>query len=174
MGPSFTAIHHYCEGMLNMREARRQPKGSQEQRNWLNRAVAEYNYLLEGAEVRVLRDFPLWPEMLVRRGEAAILLGNWALATASYEQARLVKPDYWPAYLDWAETLADLKLQKQARDLILQGLHIDPSVEAMRKAFLKYGGAPRDIPAKPAAAAAEPGASAPQPAASTASMPITP
>ncbi|WP_374661036.1 hypothetical protein [Inhella sp.] len=176
MGDLFNSIHHYCEGMLRVREARRMPAGSQGQVIALRRALSEYNYILDGADVRRLRAFPLWPEMLLRRGEVAVLMEDWALAGASYEQARLVKPDYWPAYLDWAEKLASLKLTQQARDLVRQGLQVDPSVETLRQAFLKYGGALKDIPEK-AAAVSEPAAapaSAPQAPASAASLPQTP
>lgn len=177
MSPLFNTIHHYCRGLLDFRAARRSLPGSQAQQILLKRAISEYEFILRH-DRRQLQAFPLWPELLIRRGEAAVMLEDWALATASYEQAREVKPDYWPAYLDWAEVLARLKLQGQARDLIRQGLLIDPTVESMRQAFLKYGGALKDIPDKPPAA--RPAASAQEPApaaslaASSASSPLSP
>lgn len=174
MGELFNTIHHYCEGLLELRDARRLPKHSAEQRNALLRAIAEFNFILK-YEDHVLRRFPLWPELLLRRGEAAVLLEDWALASSSYEQARTVKRDYWPAYLGWAEVLDGLKLRAQAREQILLGLQVDPSVESMRKAFVKYGGALKDIPERPIESPA-PGAAASQasePPAPSASSPAS-
>jgi tetratricopeptide (TPR) repeat protein len=175
MGENFNRIHHYCQGLIFLREARRKPAGSQGQVIELRRAIDDFNFILNISDQRVMRAFPLWPEMLIRRGEAAVMLGDWALATQSYDQARQVKPDYWPAYLDWAKVLVGLKLTTQARELIKSGLLIDPSVEPMRQAYAKLGGSLKDIPSeppKPAQPAAE-AASGPEAAASETALPAS-
>lgn len=159
IGENFNRIHHYCQGMLHVMEARRLPPRSQAQTIALKRAIDEYNFILSINDARVMRQFPLWPEMLARRGEAATMLEDWALAVQSYELARTVKPDYWPAYLAWAEVLVRLKLTDRARELLKQGLLIDPTVESMRAAYAKLGGSLDSLPPKTPKSADEPASS---------------
>ena len=166
IGTAHNSIHHYCQGLFLLRTAKALPFRSREQQDRLRTAISEFDYVLERSSLAFRRGTPLWPEMLLRRGEAAVLLENWALAAASYDEARIVKPDYWPAYLDWARQLDSLKLRQQARELIQQGLRIDPSVVPMREAFVRYGGKPQDLPVPAAPAASAPVASEAAPAAS--------
>ncbi len=166
IGTAHNSIHHYCQGLFLLRSAKAFPFRSPEQQGRLKTAIGEFDYVLERSSIAFRRGTPLWPEMLLRRGEAAVLLENWALAAASYDEARIVKPDYWPAYLDWARQLDSLKLRQQARELIQQGLRIDPSVVPMREAFVRYGGKPQDLPVPAAPAASAPVASEAAPAAS--------
>lgn len=165
MGPKFNSIHHYCQGMIDMLEARKHPPRSQGQVMMLKRAVAEYNYLLQLSPSE-LRDFPLWPEMLMKRGEAAVMLEDWGLAYSSYADARQVKPDYWQAYHGWAEVLVRLGKKDEARALLKQGLAYSPKVPSMRQLFVKLGGSPSEIPdtplpVKPSDAASAPAAADP-------------
>lgn len=167
LGTAHNSIHHYCQGLFLLRTAKALPFRSREQQSRLKTAIAEFDYVLERSSLAFRRGTPLWPEMLLRRGEAAVLLEDWALAAASYDEARTVKPDYWPAYLDWARQLDNLKLRTQARELLKQGLLIDPGVQPMREAYVRYGGSLLDLPA------ATPAASAPLPAASEAALPAS-
>ena len=169
IGTAHNSIHHYCQGQFLLRTAKALPFRSREQQGRLKTAIDEFDYVLERSNLAFRRGTPLWPEMLLRRGEAAVLLEDWALAAASYDEARIVKPDYWPAYLDWARQLDSLKLRQQARELIQQGLRIDPNVAPMREAFIRYGGKLQDLPAPAASAPAASEAAPPASAASAAS-----
>lgn len=167
LGPNLESMHHHCQGLIYLRKLRQMPKGQPERQHLIKLTLGEFNFLLRRSEA-TLQAFPLWAEFLTIRGSAAILAEDWALAVQSYEKARTVKPDYWPAYLDWARQLDSLKLRQQARELIQQGLRIDPSVVPMREAFARYGGKPQDLPVPVAApAASAPVASEAAPAAST-------
>lgn len=167
MGDLFNSVHHYCEGMMNVIQARIQIPKSQAQTILLRKAINEFDFMLNSSPQR-LKNFVLLPELLVKRGEVGVMLEDWTLAYSSYEQARQVKPDYWPAYTGWAEVLAKLNLKKEALALLKQGLLINPTAEPMRQLYAKLGGALKDIPNEP------PKPAAAEPAASTASEPQAP
>lgn len=180
MGENFNRIHHYCQGLLNVAAARKLTAGSPGQQNLLRSAIAEYNFIL-GYPPEELQRFPLWPEMLTKRAEAAVLLQDWSLAYTSYEAARQVKPDYWPAYLGWAEVLVKINLKSKARDLLKEGLLITPEVQPMRDLYSKLGGSLAEIPnavqkVSPPADPSSAPASSPEPAsgAAAASAPVEP
>lgn len=171
MGDNFNRIHHYCEGLLLVASVRKESTSSQARRITLRRAISEYDFIL-GYPPEELQKFPLWPEMLLRRAEAAVLLEDWDLAYSSFELARQVKPDYWPAYVGWAEVLLKSNLKKEALALLKQGLLINPTAEPMRQMYAKLGGALREIPNEPPKPAEpEPAASEPEPTADAASAP---
>lgn len=159
-GRSWDTMHHYCAGQIRMREARRYRPSSAEYTASLNNAISEFEFLLRRSDAELI-GFPLWAEMLAWRGRAAVLLGNWKLAYDSYEKARRVQPNYWPAYLEWAEALVRLKVNHQARAVIQSGLRIDPSEPSMRLAYTKLGGSLSEFPIpvesidKPAAPASQ-------------------
>lgn len=172
MGDNFNRIHHYCEGMLLATSAQKISGDLHSRRVTLRRAIAEYDFIL-GYPPEELQKFPLWPEMLLKRAEAAVMLEDWTLAYSSFELARQVKPDYWPAYVGWAEVLVKSNLKKDALALLKQGLLVSPTAEPMRRLYAKLGGDLTEIPSevsKPASAeSAASGASEPETAADAAS-----
>lgn len=165
MGGAFNAIHHYCYGLVEAMRVRSLPSGDQARRIGLRRAIMEFNYFIEGG---VPMSFVLMPEILVKRAEAAVLLEDWLLAYDSYARARAIKPDYWPAYLQWAEVLVRINKRDDAKALLMEGLTHAPNQERMRQLYVQLGGSLQDIP-EPVAAPASAPASAPGPAAAAAS-----
>lgn len=167
MGPSFNRIHHYCRGLMHLMRAKRTPEGQQSRSIVLKLAISEFDFILKGSDAWN-GGFPLLPEMLVRKGEAAALLQDWGTAYSAYLDARKVKPDYWPAYSAWAEVLIRIGKREEARSLLQEGLKFSPNSDALRKLFLQVGGQLEDIP-EPAAVPASAPASAQGPAAAAAS-----
>lgn len=169
MGPTFNAIHHYRYGLVEVMRVRGLPQGDQGRRAGLLRSVAEFNFIIEGYDPK----FPLMPELLVKRGEAAVLLEDWVLAYDSYARARELKPDYWPAYLQWAEVLVKLNKRDDAKALLKQGLTHSPGQERMRQLYVQLGGSLQDLPEPAPAPASSPASTPPaetEPAASAASQ----
>lgn len=164
MGPTFNKIHHYCWGLVEMMRVRALHKGAgQEKMAGLRRAVGEYNFVIVGA----IKPFPLMPEVLLKRAEAAVMMEDWSLAYASYSDAWKLKPDYWPAYLGWAEVLNKVGKRDDARAILLEGLSQSPTAEPLRRLYLQLGGAIKDIPEpRPAVAPVDETASSPAVAAS--------
>lgn len=181
MGPQFfVRIHHYCLGLVHLKAAKSLSRRSADMPYKVRQAIGEFNFLLEWPPEQLM-GFPLWPEMLAKRAEAAILIEDWNLAYSSLEDAWRVKPDYWPAYLTWAEVLVKFGKAEEARAILRQGLEQAPSAEPLRQLFVKAGGKLADLPAVPVPAAAsapdqgeapQPGAASatPEPAASQASQ----
>lgn len=166
MGPNFNRIHHYCRGLVHLVRAKRMPEGQQTRTNLLKLAINEFDFILRGSDAWN-GGFPLLPEMLVRKGEAAALLQDWGTAYSAYLDARKVKSDYWPAYSAWAEVLIRIGKRDEARSLLHEGLKFSPDSVVLRTLFVQAGGRPEDIP-EPAAAPASAPASNPESAAAAA------
>lgn len=158
MGPYFGAIHHYCRGMVAAMQAQKLGKNDLGRHRLYRRAIAEYDFILGNSGAK---SFVLLPEIFVRRAEAAVQVEDWGLANESYAEARGLKPDYWPAFLGWAEVLAKAGERSEARALLLQGLTHSPTAEPLRRLYVQVGGSLKDIPEPKPAAPADEAASAP-------------
>lgn len=155
MGPNFNRIHHYCQGLVHLMRAKRMLETQQNRRIVLKLAIGEFDFILNGKDAWT-GGFPLLPEMLVRKGEAAALLQDWGTAYTAYLEARKAKPDYWPAYLGWAEVLIRIGKREEARSLLNEGLKFSPDSAALRELFVQAGGRLEDIPEPAAAPASAP------------------
>lgn len=168
MGKSFWAVHHYCWGLIKLRRADAIGNSKEVRIGTLKNVIAEYNYVLENSTP----DFVLRPEVLLRRGDAQLKLGEIGNAMESYEAAIRHKPDYWPAYVNWAEFLLSIKRNKDAQTFLERGLTQLPNEPKLRAAYKKAGGDPdtfvRKLPPRPAATAASAPAAAESPASAAA------
>ena len=52
---------------------------------------------------RAAPDFVLLPEILTKRGESFIAMGEGPKAIPDLQRAIEVKPDYWPAYVNLSD-----------------------------------------------------------------------
>lgn len=130
MGEDFQHIHHYCRGLRDVFFARMATVSAQHRRFLWERSVNEYEYMLRNSRPGM----PLIPEIFTRMGESLLQLGRLADAQAAFENARRLKPDYWPAYTAWADELMKLKQYKAARELLEQGLgHAPKSAELLSR-----------------------------------------
>lgn len=163
MGPTFWHQHHYCWAMIKKHRALEPGLSTQARNGRLLGAIGDLEYVVRNATA----DFPLLPEVFYRIGEIQLLVGNQAAAKEALDAAIQHKPDYWPAYLLWADELAKAKLNREAASYLELGLRQSPDSPQLRKAYRALGGDPQ------AFVAALP-ASAPGQAASDASAPATP
>jgi len=151
IGQSFWALHHYCWGLLHVRRSEAPGLPQVQRIGMLNTAINDYFYVINNAP----RDFILAPEIFLRIGEARLALGQYGPAFESFQRARELKPDYWPAYLRWVDHLMRTNQRAAAKELAMEGLRHAPSSIELADRFRKLGGgASKVVPFAPAASAA--------------------
>lgn len=145
MGPTFRAMHHYCWGLVNLNRLRAGRIGG-DRRYAAKQIVDEYFYVLRLATP----DFIMLPELWTRVGEAALIAEDYGQALDAYEKARRIKPDYWPAYTQWADFLIQFGKKNDAKALVRNGLQYAPDAKPLIDLYRKLGGDPSTVP-RPAA-----------------------
>ena len=130
MGPeNFIHLHHYCLGLEASNRALYFSSTKPDRDRELGESVREFNYVLE----RVSPEFALLPEILTRRGENLLRLGNGPRALLDLNRAIELKPDHWPPYAalsDYYKTLGDLR---SAREWAQKGLSAAPGTKALQR-----------------------------------------
>lgn len=170
MGRSFWAMHHYCWGLVNLNRLKTGRAQTNNKAYFAKQIVNEYMYVVNNA----LPGFVLLPEIWTRIGEASLLAGDIGGAMDAYAQARQIKPDYWPAYAQWAEFQAKVGKKKEALELVRSGLEYAPDSVVLLDLNKRLGGGPppprvasaASAPASAPAGAADASAVAAEPAAS--------
>jgi len=153
------AMHHYCWALIHLRRAEG-PAVSPEVRKYLREvAISDFYYVVRHAyRLPNPSSFLMLPELFHRIGDTDALLGNSAKAIAAFEQARTVKPDYWPPYLGHAQLLDKVGLRKNALGILERGLQIMPGEPNLGAAYKRMGGNPEMVrplgPVAPALSAA--------------------
>lgn len=141
MGKGFWAIHHYCWALINLTRAERPSTPPVIRKGLREGAISDMNYVLE----HTTPDFVLLPEIYTKIGEVQLLLKNPAAARDAYAKASVLKPDYWPAYSQWAEYLETTGNKAQARAVVEDGLAHAPSSQTLRRMHVELGGDPASI-----------------------------
>lgn len=136
MGKSFWAMHHHCLGIYKLRRAALTGIPAQVRKHYLESAVDEFNYVIENSTP----NFIMLPEVFRMRGDVQLKLGRLADANDSYAIARHHKPDYAPAYTNWADELVRTGLKKSALTLLEDGLRVAQDSKEMRASYTKLGG----------------------------------
>jgi tetratricopeptide (TPR) repeat protein len=126
---NFNHLHHYCLGLENANRALYFSSTKQDRDFELAQSVREFDYVLE----RVSPDFALLPEILTRRGENLLRLGNVPQGVGDLNRAIELKPDHWPPYAalsDYFKALGDLA---SAREWAQRGLAAAPGTRALQR-----------------------------------------
>ena len=130
MGPNnFLHMHHYCWGLEDVNRALYFSSTKQERDHQLYQSVSEFDYVI----ARVAPDFALMPEILTRRGESLLRLGDSPRAVLDLNRAIELKPDHWPPYAamsDYYKSLGDLQ---SAREWAEKGLAAAPGTKALER-----------------------------------------
>ncbi len=142
MGKAFWAMHHYCWAQISMNRSRKAGITAQERRGMWESARGDYGYVIENSQP----DFILLPEIFTRIGEVELLLGRANNADEAFARARQLKPDYWPAYSQWAEFLMQRGRRPEALKIVASGLQHSPDAKVLREQFRVLGGKSSDIP----------------------------
>ena len=157
-GKSFWALHHHCWALVKIRRAEAIGVPPEIRKGTLQNALSDFDYVLQHSTP----DFVLRPEVLLRRAEVLLRLGDVGAVMLSYEAAVQFKPDYWPAYVGWAEYLLKQNRRKDALAFLERGLVQSPNEPKLSAAYRKAGGDPeafvRKLPPRKPQPAASAGA----------------
>ena len=126
---NFEHLHHYCAGLENTNRALYFSSNKQDRNFELSQSVREFGYVLE----RVSRDFPLLPEVLTRRGENLLRLGDGPKGVLDLNRAIELKPDHWPPYAALSDYYRGLGDVASAREWAEKGLSAAPGTKALQR-----------------------------------------
>lgn len=138
MGPTFWHQHHYCWALIKKHRAMEPGVSPQVRNGRISNAIGDLEYVVRNAAP----GFPLLPEVFYRIGEFQLLIDNQTAAKEALDNAVRIKPNYWPAYLLWANALAKVKLTREAASHLELGLRHSPNSPQLRKAYRALGGDP--------------------------------
>lgn len=141
MGPTFKGMHHYCWGLVNLNRLKSGRANTGDKKYFAKQIVDEYMYVIRVATP----DFILLPELWTRIGEASLLADDVGTALDAYARARKIKPDYWPAYTQWADFLLRYGKKADAKALLQTGLEYAPDSPELAQMFKKLGGDPATV-----------------------------
>lgn len=142
MGKGFWHMHHYCWARINMNRAQRAGVPMQTKIALWGSALGDYKYVIN----HVPRNFVMLPEVYTKLGEVELLLGQPNKAQEAFAIARKLRPDYWPAYSNWAEFLMNRGKRSEALKVVTAGLEYSPNAKVLLELFKLLGGKPSDIP----------------------------
>lgn len=137
MGQAFHAMHHYCWGLVDTNNAIFHARNSRERQALLLGSVREFDYVIKNTPP----DFVLLPEILTKKGENLIRMGQAAPGLLALQQAIQLKPDYWPPYVQMSDYFKGVGDLKKARALLEEGLARTPDSKTLqqRLAEIKSG-----------------------------------
>ena len=128
LGPGFHSMHHYCFGLMKINRAMRIARTPQQWKTfYLGSAIDEFDFVLQS----VSSDFLLLPEILTKKGENLILLGQGPRGMVELERAIDVKADYWPPYAALADYYKGIGNFGKARAVLERGLSIMPDAKPL-------------------------------------------
>ena len=136
LGEDYVHYHHYCLALVQVRRAA--TTVDEGARNGYYRgAIADFDYVIRAAS----REFPLLPEVYLRKGMALQLMGEPASAVAVFLRAVELKLDYTPAYSALIDIHLALGSVDSARSILETGLKHAPNskILAAQKAKLQQG-----------------------------------
>ncbi len=135
-GPTFSALHHYCWGLISVSRARSPGVLGLTRQGLLMSAINDFRYVVQHATP----DFILLPEIYYRMGETQLELQAYGAALDAFTMSRQAKPDYWPPYARWAEALVKLGKKNEALAHLEQGLRLMPAEPALAAPYQQLGG----------------------------------
>jgi len=145
MGNGFWAMHHYCWALINLSRAQKPSIPANIRDAMRGYAIDDMKYVLLNTEP----DFVLSPEIYTKIGDVELALNRPVEARSAYANARSLKPDYWPAYLNWAEYLRRSGDKAKARELVEEGLSYAPNAKSLSRLLIELGGNPSTVRTRP-------------------------
>jgi tetratricopeptide (TPR) repeat protein len=127
-GPAFSHMHHYCRGLLALHEAAQITDNPMLRDGKFRGATGEFNYVLSRSD----DSFVLRPEILVKKGMAALAVDDDIEAIKSFREAILLRPDYVPAYVALSNYLLKMGDRIEARRVLEAALEHAPNNAYLR------------------------------------------
>jgi hypothetical protein len=140
-GDTYEHMHHYCWGLMKTNRAVVLARDQQVRQAYLSDSLREFNYVIE----RAPKDFILLPEILAKKGENLIRLGQGPRGVLELERAAELKPDYWPPYAYMSDYFKGVGDPVKARQLLERGLTHAPDAIGLKRRLAELG--PKNKPA---------------------------
>lgn len=128
LGPAFHSLHHYCWGLMKFNRATVLARTPIDRANNLKSAIGEFDYVLS----RAPQDFVLLPEILTKKGEVLLRLGQTAQGVQVLQRAIEIKPDYWPPYADLSDHFVKSGDLAKANELLDTALSFAPDSKSLK------------------------------------------
>ena len=113
----YSAFHHYCWALIYLRRAGAADSLQSQVFNY-ETAINNFGFVQQNASFQ----FPLMPEVNLRKGQTYRLLGQDGAAAKEFTEAIKLKPDYTPAYAALVDFYLDVEDLHQAEEILDQGL----------------------------------------------------
>jgi tetratricopeptide (TPR) repeat protein len=136
LGPTFHALHHYCNAILKTNRALLLSTTAQTRKFYLESSIPELDYVIN----RAPKDFVLLPEILTKKGENQLRLNKVVLGMETLQNAIALKPDYWPPYTVLADFYKEHNHPAEARAVLEKALEHSPDAEAVKRRLAALGG----------------------------------
>jgi len=136
LGSNFQHIHHYCWGLVSLARAYKAGQTDAERKHRFGRAIADFDFSIE----RSTPDFVLLPEMYSKAGQAYLGLRDEKNAEIAFKKAWEANPEYWPAYLWWAQRLMKQGRQREALAVAEEGLKNAPGSKPLERLIAEMRG----------------------------------
>ena len=156
--PMWAHIHHYCWALVANNRATFFSKNRIERNKALETSIPDIDYVLRYAS----RDFVLLPELLFKKGETFLRIGQPNRGIPILESAIDVRPDYWPPYAAIADYYTEIGDISKARELLERGLAASPDTKALKSRLAALEGKKNTRQSPPAREPAKPSAAAPK------------
>jgi len=128
-GEGWTHLHHYCRGMHKFNQGMKNWREPMLRRNYITDSIGEFNYVL----TRTSPQFFLRPEILVKRGQAMLVVGQDVEALQHFQEAISLRKDYAPAYAMLANFYLRKDDRESAREILKLGLTHVPDSEVLQR-----------------------------------------
>ena len=129
LGETFHHMHHYCWGLMKTNRGVLLARDEQSRRSYLTNSIVEFDYVIE----RAPPDYILLPEILMKKGENLIRLGQVGSVNLQLLRAIELKPDYWPPYAALSDNYKNNGDLKKAREVLEKGLSTSPDAKALKE-----------------------------------------
>ncbi len=130
----FNHIHHYCAAQHVVNTVNKYGYSRPDMSNtFLNRAIKECEYMEEQAQP----GFLLMPEIKVFKGDVYRRLDRDAEAVKAYNEAIRLNKRYTKSYTHLSDLYKDIGDLKQAREILEQGLQMNPKSKSIRRRLEK-------------------------------------
>ena len=137
LGPTFVHVHHYCFALLKTNRALFLTKEKRFREFYLRDSLGEFKYVID----RSPDDFVLLPEILTKRGENLVRLGQGAFAVFDFERAIELNPNFWPPYAQLADYYKTTGEKEKAREVLSEGLARSPDAKGLQQRLAELDGA---------------------------------
>lgn len=122
-------IHHYCDGLYSMFQARTE-LDARKKKDWLARAARNFHYV---SRYCTPAKCVIYPELHTLWGWVLGEQGDMTAAVNHLEKAIRAKPDYARAYAELAALYKKTGSLDQARQVLERGLRKNPDSRRLRR-----------------------------------------